>query len=207
MSTHKEKYMVQSVGLISNSTYWNGTNGVVTKIEVDVNSLTLPGLVSIRIHGIDTPVVTLSGDEGAINKFAVHQWLDTNNTLSEWYEEAARYRATLNRVALPCRFTQVPDLWLPTRLDKKSFTYKLYMALDSYNIHLTVMVTYDKATVSVTLAPDNRRRSEVEIGECTITGPVNVDTIREVVRPALDEFIGKLRGLVEQPMMEDVPYS
>ncbi|WOL31524.1 hypothetical protein [Microcoleus phage My-WqHQDG] len=210
---------MQSVGLISSSTHWNSNTGVITKIEVDVGKplpveycapypdLSLIVILSIRIQGINTPVITVKGDEVAINRFAVHQWLDSNNVLTEWYEEAARYRATLERVNLPCRFTQVYDLWLPTPLDEKSFTYKLYMTHEGYNVHLTVMVAYDKTAVSVTLAPDNRRRREVAVGECTITGPVNVDTIREAVRPALDEFIGKLRGLVEQPMMEDVPYS
>ena len=205
---------MQSVGLISSSTCWRSTTGVITKIEVDVSHLSLPEILSIRIQGIDTPVITVSGDEGAINKFAVHPWLDSSNVLSEWYEETARYRTTLERVDLPCRFTQVPgrftqvpDLWLPILLDEKSFTYKLYMTQDSYNVHLTVMVAYDKATVSVTLAPDNRRHSGVGIGECTITGPVNVDTIREAVRPVLDEFIGKLKELVEQPIVEGVPYS
>jgi hypothetical protein len=220
-ATHK------GMKLVSKRTQWVPGGGPRTSIELSTSIPYFSGLGKmlttkynheVCIAGINEAAVSLNvgGPNSEKDKWeaAIQDWLATTDYLAEWEQEAANYRYVLSQVDLPA----APNTW-DYHIAYKSFgvradeycalNYHLMMGgLDRY-LSIVVMAEHNRAMAYIgVVEPDDNHMeygtSYVAMGEYSLSYPVTVDSIRAVIGPAIDVFMGKLQELAGMDVVEEV---
>jgi hypothetical protein len=213
--------------LVSKKTQWVPDKGVLTIINVSTSIPYFSGLGKmlttkynheVCITGIDSPMVSLKvgGPTSEKDKWEadIHDWLAATDYLAEWEQQAANYRYVLSQVDLPA----TPTTW-DYHIAYKSFgvradeccalNYHLMMGgLDRY-LSVVVMAEYDRAMAYIgVVEPDDNHMeygtSYVGMSEYSLSYPITADSIRAVIGPAIDVFVGKLQKLASMGIVEEV---
>ena len=213
--------------LVSKKTHWLPDKGPRTIIEVCTSIPYFSGLGKmlttkynheVCITGTDQAVVSLKvgGPSSEKGKWEadIHDWLATTDYLAEWEQEAANYRYVLLQVDLPAN----PTTW-DYHIAYKSFgvkgneccaiNYHLMMGGPAHYLSVVVMAKHDGAITYIgVVEPDDNHMeygtSYVSMGEYKLSYPVTVDSIRVVMGPAIDVFMGKLLALAGMDVVEEV---
>lgn len=188
--------------LYSTSTCWKGDKGVVMHCKLtryNVHNV-LPH-VDITVWGTDEPTVWVKAMDASsgyvdlsiitdpIINDEVRKWLYSSPVLSEWYEDAAKYRAAIAKVDLPYAPEDVQS-------EGKYLTYRFVIEGGrEYDIAVVLEVDADSTRVTIGLQEAGNDDRYLHVSTGTIENTVTVHKVRLLVMAILSEFRDDLRDL------------
>ncbi len=212
--------------LVSKKVKWVPGEGVRSIIELSTSIPYFSGLGKmlttkynheVCITGIDEATVSLKvgGPNSEKDKWEadVHDWLATTDYLAEWEKEAANYRYVVSQVGLPApaspwgEHIAYTSFSVDYHVEPCALCYKLMLGQDAMALSVVVVAKYDWVTAYVGVLEDNDcegYNSYVGMNEYRLRYPVTVDSVKAVLGPAIDAFVGKLRALADMDVVVEV---
>lgn len=121
---------------------------------------------------------------------SLEQWVGKGNPLG-WKEEISNYQLALSRVDLPCSPEDV-------QAADKCLVYKVtILGKEDFKVAVPLEVRETEARLSVGLLK-GQHDNFISIGDCYISGAVNLDTVRAAVLPVMTRFLQGVQHLMER---------
>ena len=184
--------------------YWCGDKGI--HMKVTTHALMSAPLV-VDIKGMGEPLVSykLNGMDGSDEEWeeAIRHWLDREGYLAIWHEEATAYKQVLSQVELPYRPLEEPKHKVSGLDGGRYLYYELSTGDDdSFYIEMLVEVRTDIVSIHVGLVDgDENGPVYTYMGVSTTTLPLTLDSLKATVNPVVEEFVGRVRALMGQPVL------